>query len=400
MEYLELFEKSKINEKCLKEARKVFKVNFHQAVFFVAGPFVDDKSEKIQIVNYYHVHLRSLNGINATLNNFGDLIRDIRINFEDINVNDGKEIVKNVNQKSFGSLININFENCKGTVLDGLKKPFENVTILTFASSQMEKLQVKDDQKLCNFFPNTNSLSIERIQSSDWKLIDCSFPKIFSINLNLPKKQQQHTVNGSKISSFFKKNSKMYTLILKNANLKVLNEANKHLSNIQSLEINGLSEDYYLDFQNDTINFKFTSLLTIRNIPINIYPEWINFNSLSYFALNVEHNFTNNWMEFFENQINLTINTVILNFEFIEKEQFLNVLNKFMKSESITIYAHDSFTLMADDIINFVIKNEILYEFEIFARMERSEQIKLRRSVRKQWMVQFTKIFNRIYIKR
>lgn len=399
LEYPDLLQISNINKKCLEEARKVFKVNFFEAIFFVAGPFGKDEHIGIQIELYYHAHLRTLNAINATLNNFGHLINDIRLNFEDIDENEGREIVKSINERCFESLTTFYLENCKGNVLlDWLKTPFRNVTFLVFSSSQEEELEIKDDQKLNNFFPNTEILRIKHIRSSEWKLFDCSFPELASIYLNFPKEHRQNFINESHISNFLKINPQISNFFLKNANLKVLNEVSKLSPFHYTLEIDGLSDDY-LNYQGDTINLK-SMFLTIRNIPINLFPERIKFNSLTILTVEYEHNFTSKWIDFIQNQTNSNLSMLTLNFKSIKREQFLEVLSQFTELETIYVYNHDSFTLMADDIINFIAKNKLLNVLELYTRMERPEQIKLRRSIRKQWMMKYTKIFKQIHIER
>lgn len=179
----------------------------------------------------------------------------------------------------------LKLENCKGNVLDEFKHTFQYVHLLVFSSSSVDKLQIKSkNRKMCDLFPELNSLHLLETSPSDWEFINGRFPRLRKLIVELPRAKKQNNLLTVQLVKFLKLNSHIENLMIDHINLRLLREINATLTKLDSLELIGLSEDYNnlecTDIQFDTVEF-----LAIESSEMNEIPSKIMFNRLTTFNL-------------------------------------------------------------------------------------------------------------------
>lgn len=114
------------------------------------------------------------------LNIFGDMIQYLEINFRGMNVIDGREIIKAMNDNSSLSLKRLELMHCEGNEFDDLKSSFPYLNSLRFSTrNPKHKFKVIDNQmKWSQIFSNVTDLHLEYTRAADWTFIDGHFPNM------------------------------------------------------------------------------------------------------------------------------------------------------------------------------------------------------------------------------
>lgn len=136
----------------------------------------------ILISGKHTIGITSMNALESILNNFGNLIEHFEIIFGAMDAKQSEEVTKIVNEKTFKTLKRLNLLQCQGSILNALKKPFENVYSLIFWGNKTAELLTKEDQKLSKMFPALKHLSLDHVKSSEWPFFG-GIPSLISLNL-------------------------------------------------------------------------------------------------------------------------------------------------------------------------------------------------------------------------
>lgn len=377
----ELLEKS---EECLYETRKMFRKKYIEHKFKVSGPWVENERDAIKS-DVINVNLKTFKAIMDVLQHFGDLVRMFEIDFEDINIDEAREIVKHVNDKSFNLLKWFGLLNCKGNILNGLNRSFSLVSHMMFSSSETSKLIITEKHKKLNeLVPNLVSFSVKHTKPSDWKFIDGSLPKLSHLNIDLSKYTEQDNGDYSHMSELFK-GDHITTLGIESANLKFLKLVSKHLPKLLLLNVNGLSKDYF-NYHGDRVQFDYVNLLSIIDHDDKL-PENMFINEVDDFRLNIKSQFTVKWLDFISTQTNSKSFTLLT--KNLPIEQFLAIPEKLPLIQSVYIESESNVT--AEDVVNFLkkTKNNKLTSLRMDVGMNELEQKKLRKTIPEEFTVEF-----------
>lgn len=379
-------------KECLAEARKVFKQKYNLAKFTVSGPWVNDERGAIweSGTDVKLVQLKTFEASVDVLLNFGYFVSMIEIDFEDININQAREIVKHVNDKMYLTLREVNLLNCRSNALNELRHKFIQVKQMRFSSSEKRILTIKENQKLSNSMPNLEMLYVEHAKPSDWNFIDGSFSNLTVLSIDFPKSQDQDAIDESHVSSFLTNNSGIIELRIKNADLKFLKEVSEHLKQLKVLNITGLSNDY-LNYHVDTVQFDHIQLVTITDYE-NKLPENMVINEIDDFMLDIQPEFTVKWLEFIAIQTNGNSKSFTLLTTKLPIKHFLAIPEELPLIE--TVYIESGSNVTAEDVVNFLNKSNKLTNLRMVAEMNELEQKKLLESLPGGFTVKFQKESN------
>lgn len=410
---IELLDKA---DECFDEVQEAFKTNYFLHKFVVTGPWVNDDFNAIEELdfssvldstsisqngakeNIKFVYLKSFNAVMSILKTFGHYITLLEIDFEDIDSNQGEKIVKFINdngEKYFRLLSEFNLINCKDNVMNDLSYNFNRVFRMTFSSSKKYKLITKEHQKLSQFVPNLQHFFVTHATASDWRFIDSKFEYLNEFGLVFPKSKDENIINELNISSFFKNNPQIIKFNIENVTQKLLKEANDLLSNLNQLDIYGLSDDY-LNYQDDFIHFNSTKKLTVAVKGLELL-ENVFFEALETFGLNIEPEFTSKWIDFIINQTNKHLHLFELKTINLKIEHFLAIPEKLPHTKSIFIQCKS--TVTPNDIVYFVKTGKELMNLEMNINMTKQEQEKLKSDLPKDFTVEFKTIENEESVK-
>lgn len=370
----ELLIKSTINEECSSEARKVFKAKYSQCNFIVSCP---DKENQIQEIQPHSIYV-NFNVMKEILTEFGNLVDNIEINFDEIDATVGMEIIPYIADSKSESLSTFKLHNCKAKVFDALKKTFSGVTLLLFSSSASENFDFAVDQKLETFFPNINMLLLDHIKASDWPFIDGSFPKMTFLRLNLP----HIGIDELKIDEFLNKNVQIDELRMIGMNLKLLKAVSENLPKLTTLELVSMFEDH-LNIQNESIHFGSVKSLTIESNRSDKIPEKIVFDQLQELTLNIKPKITDEWFEFIRNQVNSQLTKLALFTDNLMLEHLRKMPKKLKNLQNVYIDCSSKF--LADDVLKILEINKDLNRLEMNIPMAAPEQTNLHQSLPKKW---------------
>lgn len=341
--------------------------------FVIDGPFVDDNEIDID-EQPTSIRLRSQNVVKYFLIRFGEIIRQLRISFEHIDSFECEQIIILVNNRCSNSLDKLFLEDCKGNMLAYLTKPFPKVTHLTFSSSKNDQLKRNTNHfNFTSIFTSLHSLnlSVSYMTKSDWDYIgNCKWPSIEDLYIALRKPAEQNAEDSLYLRRFLQTNPQISFLSVNKANLNILEEANNLLPELFQLELKGLSEDYF-NYQGDQVRFENVKLATIMTDSENELPGMIAFDQLDHLTLRIP-NFTDKWMKFLTNQVNVTLAYLVLSTEMISISDFLTIPEVQKKLQTVTISCQ--MKLKANDIVSFIAKGEFLNYIDLKILMDDSEE--------------------------
>lgn len=296
---------------------------------------------------------------------FGDLMKNLQLNFKSIDDKLAKQIVQFMSAKA-ESLEILYLENCNGNILNEFASPILSVTVLkwlTKAESSSETVEIK---KLTDIFPNVILLILKNIKSSDLVLIDGKFANLMVLRMELPK-----IVDEMLIVSFLQNNPTVQTLEIQYASFDLLKQINQILPNLEVLTLESLPKNYAV-FKSDPIRFDQVKKLTIdvKFHELNA-PENIIFNQLEELTLNIRSKFTDKWIKFINNNVNSNLKSLKLTNAHLKKEQLHAILDHFNNIQTLDITCQSKFEAL--DIIDFEEKNKNAHIIQMKFDMKISE---------------------------
>lgn len=176
-----LVDASNKSAECLAEAQKVYKTKFTDMQITVG-------SVDLFTGNYATVTPATIKYI---LNNFGQYVHEIIVEFVEMSEVEGEEIVQLIEKICPTTLKFLGLSGCKGNILDGIKSVFNEVKILQFSSDEKEKLEIGKNWQIQALFPNIQQLFLDYPKRPDWVLFNekyqalKSFALVFSIEMTL-----------------------------------------------------------------------------------------------------------------------------------------------------------------------------------------------------------------------
>lgn len=323
------------------------------------------------------------------LTQFGALIGFLQVDFEHLNAEQAKDIVKSINDAKMKTLRLFNLLNCKGHALDELKGTFPQVNVMKFYTSETEYFEFSNTgQTLYKLFPKLRRFFVVT-KATEWTIIDGKFPnlKYFHVFLATKLERDKNGIDETHVSSFLKKNKQIEELSIGECNLNVLSEANNILPHLKSLEINTLSEDYENYQGDDAIHFKTVRELTVKSDVDNEIPVKIKFDQVYTLTLKLGSTFTDKWIDFIGNQVNSKVNTLNLHTKSVTTDQLMAIADKLIELENVVVGSQLKYT--ADNILNFVMKLQNLQSLQLNIEMEKTEQVKLTNTLTDDWTVTF-----------
>lgn len=385
---LDLLEKSQQNEVCLNEAREVFKANYSQSQFHTPPPFkviyekpwISNGGESLILVNFM--------AMKEILNNFGDLIQNLTVNFKEFDTqSEGRVIVNYINDKNCGSFERLSLQNVKENVLNDLQEnTCKRITTLRFSTS--DRFEFVESRKLNELFPGVEYLDVECTNPSCWAFITERLTNLRTFHMDFSP-ANVNAINETHITNFLKNNVRIENLRIYYTNLMLLKEVNEILPNLETLEISLFSDDY-LNYP-DIVQFN-----NVKNLRMDYYgeepriPERIFFNQLQQFHLATSlSNFIDKWFEFIDNQVNRNLTTFILATIELEKEQLFTIPEKFPDLQTLIIECWSK-KIRATEIISFMKKNKHLITLKMSIQIDGIELKKLQKVLENRWNVEFT----------
>lgn len=345
---------------CYDEARRIFNLKYDYCDF-VVSKLLENGNHQVIKEDHSSIKLKTLNVITDVFREFGDLIKRVDIDFDELTLYESKKIVKFINDKSFRSLKHFILRNTQGNVLSEWTRTFKNVTLIRFSCSKTRNFITKHDQKLGDLAPNLEYFSVDHTKDLDWRFISGSFERLTTFHIKLPKSKSQISISEAHISKILESNYVMNVLTIENADLKLLNGISKHLSNDVHLSIDNFSDDY-LNYEGDQVHFNSLKSLMLSYDDRRL-PEKVVFDQLKYLSLFIRPEFSVKWLDFIANQTNKHLTEFYLSTSHLTNEHFLKILIMLTDIETLTVRCDSNF--IVEDILKFVGSAKNLNNIEI-----------------------------------
>lgn len=207
-------------------------------------------------------HYMGLNQLENFLNNFGDSIPSLELEYLYINNtknrNKYKNVFKSLTKRSFESLENIHFRSFPRGWLEKLSSPLANVKRLTFSNCHLGG----NMSMLGKIFPNVQQIYC--FNTTKFHVLAARFPKLSLLKINTHSKKDDIMI---KLMIKLNPNIKYFQIIHPNWNL--LKFISNHLKSLETLEVtlNNQISDKKIDFY----HLKHLKITTTENtMPFNI----------------------------------------------------------------------------------------------------------------------------------
>lgn len=363
--------KSRESQECFEKAREIFAEKGKYIV--LEGPLDDE---------IFSIHLKNFTDILYALENFGDLIEFLNVNFEHISGAQGKEIVQRINNHC-SSLRYVHLEKCHGNMLDDLNSEFSAVNILHFSSHPTEKLVINVNKKLHEIFPNISFLHVGNMKTADnWAFIQGKYNLVCILDVieELDEANEAHLINLLQL------NTQVTSLTIHFPTLRLLSKLKDAMTHISFLCLTSLSQDY---FNHDAVEIKGLNTFIFKSKSEDEIPTKIDLRQMKGLELRIPFKFSNQWIDFLKTQVNEDLRELKLITNELEKEQLFTISEHLANLEVVTIESESNFTI--NDIVEFVEKNKKLQRLDLFAKMDESELVNLGEALGEKWNVQYEK---------
>lgn len=330
--------------------------------------------------NKQSVRINNFNVTQNVLNLFGDMVQFINISFIDINAVKGNEIGGSITAHAIESLKELHLRNCHGSVLDAMNRPFPNVTIASFSTHSTDRFEIGSNTlKLDRMFPNLQRLHVKIANVDDLKFVGDEFSELRSLIVDLP---EPRTLAIADIEFLFRGSSSINTLTIHRSSLKLLKSASRLLSKLKVLRIFDFSNDLY---QGNQIQFKNVYHLYITSTRSDAQiPEKLVFHQLRKLSLNLDFGFTDQWIQFFGNQVSKSVEVFEIKANAFTKDQLLAVAEHLPNIKVASIMTEKK--VSAETIINFLATSKQLFILQIqMALIDVAERKQLYETLQHEW---------------
>lgn len=383
----DLLKVSTVNDKCLKEARKEFKKKYgnEYGSVKISGPMYYD-SEVIEPEE--KEKMNSFSEAKLLVENFGDLIVSLSLNFEAIDFLKAKELAALINNKCSATLKHFHLKNCYSNLVFEINKPFKAVNVLEFSSNGTEALKAPTKaQRFDVLFPNTTALILRNTKLSDWPFVQSKFPKLEVFSINSPKtiSKKDREATEKEIIKFIRVNRNIVSIQVEAANLKFLKDVSKYLPKLGRLVLDGLSKNY-LNYDGNPIKFDNMQLFTFIMSAENQMPEQIDLQNIQILELVLANEFDNKWLKFVKKQVNKKLHSITLNAPSISNDTLLKVYEQYPGLVASMIQSVGSY-YSSKDFEDFLSKGANLKTAQWIIRMKKKEIKKLESAVKATWEI-------------
>lgn len=302
---------------------------------------------------------------------------EIDVNFEDISEQDGKRMLKNINDKSSKTLKKLALLHCKGTVFDELKNTFDSVKMIMLSTDKTDAIKfTTSTKKLNKLFKNLEQMSLTYLKNSEWEFLEGEFPLLADVHVIMPNSvlQNDRNLNESRIVEFLEQNTKVERVIIEFMTINLLQKISKCKAKFNEMHLNYFADNFLnVKLKNsDIIRFDGISKLSIiSNNPLDEMHENIIFDELEQLVLTIRDDFNKNWITFIDKQVNKHLKIIIVEASRVEREDFLIIADMLPNLESVAV--HSSALYKTDDIIEFLKRNDHLEEMYVECKMEEDE---------------------------
>lgn len=380
----------------------------------LSGPLSEYDKTAIQVLHEDDIiKVANSNLVEDFLDTFGRDIYSIIVDFQEIGVIEGKEIVEYINDECYETLEKIRLLNCKGDVLDRLKNEFKKIKVVRFSSSVSEDLTFDTHgHRMQNIFPTLSVLRVYHTTPSDWTFINGKFPHLKAFEVHLPQTIQNDTINSWHISSFLMNNKKIRDLTIVHPTLKLLKVVNEKLDQLERLGIVGLSGSYLNilnkpfqfrqlkhlmlcpNLENEGSNLRTTFRITENESSTktkqpryrgqnNEIPWKIYFPSLDRLSLRIKHNLTSEWMRFISKKIDSDLSELKIKTQELARGYFQAIPGIFPQLTEVHILCQSRFT--ASDVLTFMKDSKSLTSLKLEISIDGLEYKRLFKRLDKMW---------------
>lgn len=299
---------------------------------------------------------------------------NIKIIFEEISEQDGRHILKLINDECSIALKQLSLEECRGNVLDEFKKPQLGLNLLSLTTSKTSAIQFTENSKKINvLFPNVCKLRLGSLKDSEWTFMG-KFPSLNELQLVLPKFHNKQHFDEKRFENFLKQNENIYLITVVHITLKILQIINKYKPNLEELGLNKFADHFSnaVVLKDNLIRFDTITHLSIHsNQASDKMHESVHFNELEEFSMLLRVDFNENWMKFIKKQLNNRLSEITIDAKSVGREHFLAIAKKFQSIELATFRTTSPYK--SDDIEQFLKLNENIQELNVECGMREQE---------------------------
>lgn len=378
------------NGQCLQEARSVFKRLHANKVFSISGPFVEDGENAFYATVNMLIEIRNFEVAIQFLHAFGEYIEILSVYFDEMDANEGKEIVEHINYVCTNStaLKSLSLQKCADNVLDELQTSFPSVSTLSFSSDGNVGIKIRSDSlKLVNIFPNVQKLFLGHTIPSDWKFIGKTFSYLKVFGVELESKSNQSVNIDEQVIHFLKHNSHIYAVLVFHSNLKFLKGVTGISPQFEQLKLESFSKNYK-NYEGEPIHFNRLKFLEISSYD-DFYPELIHFDPLQSISLFVQPEFNEKWSKFMNQQISVDIKSIHLQSQRLTNEQILAIAEK-KPNLRLARFVSD-LNITAHTVLRFINQSEYLGTLELNVPLTDDEEKKLIKDIPWFWSLKFSR---------
>lgn len=374
-----LVKKVQNNDECYEKARELFKNEL--SYIRLEGPFNDDYRGS----NENSIGFKYMVDINNAFDFFGDLVTHVDVDFENISVDHGKEIIERINNHCT-SLTTLHLQNCHGDMLDYLNGTLPTITSFQFSTHPTQKLSIKpDNKKLHEIIPNVLFLDIGNMKVYDeWMYIGGIHAKATIVGLY----EELDEPNESHLIEFLQHNPQVMGLEIHFANRRLLSKLNYRVPNFVYLNLVGISQNYS---NYDKIHVNGVTMFKFTSKSEDEIPDKIDLHQINELILENPFNFSNKWIDFLKNQVNPHLNKLRVKTNSLKLEQLLAIVKNLPKLEEVHIDVRSNVAI--NGIVEFLKNGNKLKRLRLYSYSSESEAKKLVEMLAGQWNVKYDVLY-------
>lgn len=162
----------------------------------------------------------------------------ISINFAQIPVDQGKELLQVIVDKSSKTIPKISFLNCHGDILSDLETEFASTVVFSYSSnSTEEETSSLPNKKFIEIFPNIASLTTGNLKTSDWKSFYGKFENLQEFKVHATKLSKENDARDNEVIKFIRVNRNIKHFHVESGNLKLLKDVSKYIPKLVHLTV-------------------------------------------------------------------------------------------------------------------------------------------------------------------
>lgn len=238
------------------------------------------------------------------------------------------EMNRLINENLCNSLIHFEVLYIYNDTFEQFIGPFKAIDELHFTINDKFKTLLNGTLELNQLFPKLRRLSVELRGYADWAFINCAFPNLKDLTINLYE-IEWHEMN--EINELLKKNAQIQIASFRQLPQNYIQLISKYLPNLENLTIDAT------DIGERIVHFKCVKHLRLRNSDAVTIGK-LSFSNLESLHMEYIPTYSNEWTNFVERNSNLSRLHVELNWKEYELE-FLKFVTKLVNLSKLSIEA-------------------------------------------------------------